>query len=237
MVGKMRVKKVFFRDDGKKVMEINVLPGKYCTFNCVCCPIEEKGIQTEASYHFEETEAFLSELAVQIDAEGPEVLFINSMGEAFANDRLGDVIALGKEKGLIVSLYSNGYLLGDPRYAELARRCDEVSGEIRTMDEDSFRKIHRPLEGRSMEEYLNHMGRFRKTYQGRFIIYVTVMRGINDDPESLQKLRRALDRLAPHRVVLETFTDEKFGKVWSIPEERQEEIRTLLQQACVAPGA
>ena len=118
-MGTMRVKKVYRREDGKKVMEINVLPGKYCTFQCVFCPIPEKGTQTEGAYSFPETEAFLGDLAEQMDRERPDVLFLNSLGESSCNDRLGDLIDLGHRKGAQVSLYSNGYLLGDLSHAAL----------------------------------------------------------------------------------------------------------------------
>lgn len=227
-MGTMRVKKAYRREDGKKVMEINVLPGKYCTFQCVFCPIPEKGTQTEGAYSFPETEAFLGDLAEQMDRERPDVLFLNSLGESFCNDRLGDLIDLGHRKGAQVSLYSNGYLLGDPSHAALASRCDEVSGEIKGVTEESFRKLQRPLEGRTLEEYVDRMVRFRKGYGGAFAVYVTLMKGVNDDPQSLGRLRDMLKRLAPTRVVLETFTDERFGKVWGIPEERVEDLRRAL---------
>ena len=72
------------------------------------------------------------------------------------------------------------------------------------------------------------MVRFRKGYGGAFAVYVTLMKGVNDDPQSLGRLRDMLKRLAPTRVVLETFTDERFGKVWGIPEERVEDLRRAL---------
>ncbi len=228
IMSQMKVKKLFHREDGKKVMEINVLPAKYCTFRCVFCPIREKGTQTEISYRFDETEAFLEELAKRIDQERPDVLFINSMGESFANDRLDEIIALGRKKGLEVSLYTNGYLLEEPRYAELAGRCDEVSGEIKAVTEEWFRKLQRPLEGRTLEEYTEHMVRFREKYQGLFTVYVTLMKGVNDDPQSIEKIRQLLDRLAPSRVVFESLTDERFGPVWGIAEDKMEALRRSL---------
>jgi hypothetical protein len=55
------------------------------------------------------------------------------------------------------------------------------------------------------------------------------MKGINDDPQSLQSIRHTLERLAPSRVVLETFTDGKFRDVWGIPEDKMEDLRKSIQ--------
>jgi len=164
-LGQMRVKKVFTDSENRKVMEINVLPSKFCTFKCVFCPIGQAGEQTEESFRFNQTASFLLSLAERIDAEKPDVLFINSMGESFANDQLEEIIALAKGKNVQVSLYTNGYPLGNPDFARIASLCDEVSGEIKAVNEPSFQKLQRPLTGYSLETYLENMTRFRESYK------------------------------------------------------------------------
>lgn len=228
-LGLMRVKKVFTDSENRKIMEINALPSKYCTFKCVFCPIGQLGEQTENAFRFEETDPFLSSLAERIDAENPDLLFINSMGESFANDQLEEIIALAKGKNVQVSLYTNGYLLANPEFARIASLCDEVSGEIKAVNEASFQKLQRPLAGYSLENYLDNMARFRESYKGRFTVYVSLIRGANDDPASVEWIRKALLHLNPTSVVFETFTDEKFGKAFGVSGEKLEEIsRTLI---------
>jgi wyosine [tRNA(Phe)-imidazoG37] synthetase (radical SAM superfamily) len=227
-LGPMGVKKIFTDSENRKVMEINVLPSKYCTFKCVFCPIGQTGEQTEEAFRFKETAPFLLSVAERIDAEKPDVLFINSMGESFANDQLEEIIAIAKGKNVQVSLYTNGFPLGNPEFARIASLCDEVSGEIKAVNEPSFQKLQRPLPGYSLETYLKNMTRFRESYKGRFTAYVTLIKGANDDPDSVQWIRKALLLLNPTTVVFETFTDEKFGKAFGIPEERLEKIKQAL---------
>lgn len=227
-MGLMRVKKVYTDPENRKVMEINILPSKYCTFKCVFCPIGHAGEQTRDTFRFEETAPFLMSLAERIDTEKPDVLFINSMGESFANNQLGEIIALAKGKNVQVSLYTNGYLLGIPEFARVAALCDEVSGEIKAVNEPSFQKLQRPLPGYSLETYLENMVRFRDSYKGRFTVYVTLIKGANDDPESIAWIREALRLLNPTAVVLETFTDENFGKAFGVTQEKLEEIKQVL---------
>lgn len=227
-MGLMCVKKVYTDPENRKVMEINILPSKYCTFKCVFCPIGHAGEQTRDTFRFEETAPFLMSLAERIDTEKPDVLFINSMGESFANNQLGEIIALAKGKNVQVSLYTNGYLLGIPEFARVAALCDEVSGEIKAVNEPSFQKLQRPLPGYSLETYLENMVRFRDSYKGRFTVYVTLIKGANDDPESIAWIREALRLLNPTAVVLETFTDENFGKAFVVTQEKLEEIKQVL---------
>lgn len=227
-MGFMRVKKVYTDSENRKVMEINALPSKHCTFRCIFCPVGQTGEQTEEAFHFEETGPFLSSLAERIDAEKPDLLFINSMGESFANAQLEEITALAKERKVPVSLYTNGYLLGKPEFAGIASLCDEVSGEIKAANEASFQKLQRPLAGYSLEDYLKNMIRFRENYNGRFIVYVTLIKGANDDPDSIEWIGKTLRRLNPTRVVFETFTDEKFGKAFGVSDEKLEEVKQAL---------
>jgi wyosine [tRNA(Phe)-imidazoG37] synthetase (radical SAM superfamily) len=224
----MRVKKVYTDSENRKVMEINVLPSKFCTFKCVFCPIGQAGEQTEEAFRFNETASFFLSLAERIDAEKPDVLFINSMGESFANDQLEEIITLAKGKNVQVSLYTNGYPLGNPEFARIASLCEEVSGEIKAVNEPSFQKLQRPLTGYSLETYLENMTRFRDGYKGRFTVYVTLIKDANDDPDSVEWIRNALRLLKPTAVVFETFTDERFGKAFGLPDEKLEEIKQAL---------
>ena len=119
-------------------------------------------------------------------------------------------------------------MLGNQEFARIASLCDEVSGEIKAANESSFRKLQRPMAGYSLEEYRSNMARFRKGYKGRFTVYVTLIKGANDDPDSIKWIRKTLSLLNPTAVVFETFTDEKFGKAFGVPEEKFEEIKRAL---------
>jgi len=227
-LSRMRVKKVFENSENKKVMEINILPSKYCNFNCVFCPIGTNGTQTDKSSRFEETEDFLSFLAVQIDEQKPDVLFLNSMGESFANDQLAEFIALARKKNVEISLYGNGYLLGYPEYARLASLCDEVTGEIKAITEEDFQKLQRPMKGSTLEQYWNNMLRFREGYEGKFTIDLSIIKDVNDDPESIEHIRRFLNKLKVDKVLLETFVDEKFGSAFGVSKDKMEMARRVL---------
>ena len=157
-----------------------------------------------------------------------ELVFINSKGEALVNDRVYDIIKLIKGMGVPVRLLSNGYLLGKDEYIKLANMCDEVIGELKTITEEDFKKIQRPIEGYTIEEYVSNMILFNKQYKGRFIFEVTIIKGYNDTDESIKKIKNIIDELSPDKIIIERMNDEKFKKKLGISDERYEEICKVL---------
>jgi len=157
-----------------------------------------------------------------------ELIFINSSGEALVNDKIDDVISLIKDKGLPVRLLSNGYLLGRGEYIEIANKCEEVVGEIKTITEEDFQKVQRPIEGYTIEEYISNMASFNKQYKGRFIFEITIIKGYNDDEESIQKIKNIIKKISPDKVIVARIEEEKFKKKLGITEERFEEISNVL---------
>jgi len=216
-------------EDGERVLEVNILPDKYCNFDCIFCPMgrTENNIDTQKS--FEGMDGALRELERTIEESKAELVFINSKGEAFVNDSIDDVIKLIKSKGLPVRLLSNGYLLGKDEYIDIANKCDEIIGEIKVVTEEDFQKVQRPIEGYTLEEYISNMVLFNKQYKGKFILEVTIIKGYNDDEESVKKLKDIIKEISPNKVIIERIEDERFSKKLGISDERFEEIKKSLR--------
>ncbi|AMK50447.1 radical SAM protein [Clostridium beijerinckii] len=216
--------KDIYIEDGKRVLEVNILPEKNCNFDCIFCPIGRSQNKVDTQKSFDEMDNSLKELQSMIENANAELIFINSKGEALVNDKIGYIIDLIKDKGLPVRLLSNGYLLGRDEYIEIANRCDEVIGEIKTITEEDFQKIQRPIEGYTLNEYISNMVSFNKQYNGKFIFEVTIIKGYNDDEESIQKMKKIIKEISPDKIIVERMEDEKFKKKLGITDERFEEI-------------
>ncbi|MBE6091021.1 MAG: radical SAM protein [Clostridium beijerinckii] len=216
--------KDIYIEDGKRVLEVNILPEKHCNFDCIFCPIGRSQNKVDTQKSFDEMDNSLKELKSMIENANAELIFINSKGEALVNDKIGYIIDLIKDKGLPVRLLSNGYLLGRDEYIEIANRCDEVIGEIKTITEEDFQKIQRPIEGYTLNEYISNMVSFNKQYNGKFIFEVTIIKGYNDDEESIQKMKKIIKEISPDKIIVERMEDERFKKKLGITDERFEEI-------------
>lgn len=216
--------KDIYIEDGKRVLEVNILPEKNCNFDCIFCPIGRSQDKVDTQKSFDQMETSLRELESIIENTKAELIFINSKGEALVNDKIGDVIELVKIKGLPVRLLSNGYLLGREEYIEIANRCDEVIGEIKTITEEDFLKVQRPIEGYTLAEYISNMACFNKQYEGKFIFEITIIKGYNDDEESVEMIKKIIKEISPNKIIVARIDDERFKKKLGITDERFEEI-------------
>jgi len=195
-------KDVYF-EDGVKVLEVNLLPEKYCNFDCIFCPIGRSRNKIE-------------------------LVFINSKGEAFLNEKLSEIIDLIKSKNVKVRLLSNGYVLGKDEYRKIANKCDEVIGELKVLEEEDFQKVQRPIAGYTIDEYISNMIEFNKQYKGKFIFEITIIKGYNDDQESITKLRAIIKQLQPEEIQVVRLEEEHFQKKLGISDERFEQIKREL---------
>lgn len=220
--------KDIYVEDGRRVLEMNVLPEKYCNFDCIFCPIGRSKNKIDTQKSFDEIDDCLAELENKINETKPELIFINSMGEALINDRIDDIIDFIQEKGISVRLLSNGYLLGKDEYIKIAYKCEEVIGEIKVITEQQFQKVQRPIEGYTLEEYISNMALFNKQYKGKFIFEITIIKGYNDDDESVDKLKNIIRKINPDKIDIVRMEDEPFKKKLGISDERLDEIKNML---------
>ncbi|OPF51143.1 radical SAM protein [Clostridium baratii] len=220
--------KDIYIEDGRRVLEVNVLPEKHCNFDCIFCPIGRSKNKIDTQKSFDKIDNALNELEKMIEDTKAELIFINSKGEALVNDKISDIIDFIKSKGLPVRLLSNGYLLGKDEYIEIANKCDEVIGEIKVITEEDFQKVQRPIEGYTLLEYISNMVNFNKQYKGDFIFEITIIKGYNDDDESVQKIKNIIKEINPKKIIVARMEDEKFKKKLGISDKRFEEISNIL---------
>ncbi len=220
--------KDIYIEDGKRVLEINILPEKYCNFDCIFCPIGRSKNKIDTQKSFDEVESSLIELEKKIEDTKPELIFINSKGEALVHDKIDDIIDFIKSKDLSVRLLSNGYLLAKDEYIKIANKCDEVIGEIKVITEEHFKKVQRPIEEYTLKEYIENMTLFNKQYNGKFIFEITIIKGYNDDNKSVKKIKEIIKKISPDKVIVVRIDDEIFKKKLGISDEIFEEISNEL---------
>lgn len=220
--------KDIYSEDGKRILEVNILTEKHCNFDCIFCPIGRSQNKVDTQKSFDEMDSSLKELESMIENTKAELVFINSKGEALVNKNIINIINIIKGKGGPVKLLSNGYILNWPDFKEIANMCEEVIGEIKVASNEDFKKIQRPIEGYTFENHISNMKAFREQYKGKFILEVTILKGYNDDEESIQKLKSVIKEISPNKVIIERLEDEKFKKKLGIPDERFEEISNSL---------
>lgn len=211
-------------EEGKRVLEVNILPEKYCNFDCIFCPIGRSKNKVDSPISFNEIDVDLNKLENKIEETEADLIFINSKGEALINDKIDKIISFIKSKGLMVRLLSNGYLLGKYEYKKIANDCDEVIGEIKVITEEDFQKIQRPIEGYTLDKYISNMALFNKQYKGKFIFEITIIKGYNDDEKSINELKDIITKINPDKVIVSRIEEKIFKKKLGISDEELQKI-------------
>lgn len=221
-----------YKEQDRTILEMNILPDKYCTFNCIYCPVSRtqyKHIKTDRLVHFEGLEDSLAELNRQIDTVHPDLVFINSLGEAVLNDALPQIISFIHERKLPVRLLSNGYPLALEPYKSIANTCEEVIGEIKNWQEKDFQLTQRPVSGYTLAQYRDNLLAFRHQYPGKFIFEATIVKGYNDSDEAAFWLAQLTADLQPDVLSILALTDKPFDKKLKISDERLQEINRIVR--------
>ncbi len=102
------------------------------------------------------------------------------------------------------------------RYKEIENLCDEIVGEIKTVKDIDFQKFQRPVENYSIDRLIQNMAEFNKQYKGKFILNITILNTLNNDEESLNKIRNAINKIKPDKVIIEKEEDKRFTKKYGI---------------------
>ena len=178
--------------------------------------------------YVEDYSSSISELDSIIEKTQPDLVFINSKGEALVNDKVSQIIDFIKSKGLKVRLLSNGYILSKDEYINIANKCDEIIGEIKAITEEDFKKLQRPIEGYTLEDYIENMVSFNKQYNGKFIFEITIIKKYNDDEESIQKIKDIIKRINPDEIEIVRIDNERMKKTLWVDDEKFEEIKREL---------
>lgn len=221
--------KDLYEENGRKVLEVNLLPEKYCNFDCIFCPVGRSHHHTDEITDFGDISAALAELGTKIKTLRPQLIFINSLGEALVHKNLKEIIDFIHAKGCAVRLLSNGYLLGRSDYAALANLCEECIGEIKTVTEEDFIKVQRPLAGYTLQQYVQGMADFKKQYPGHFIFEVSIIKKYTDSDGAITKLQQIIDTIKPDELQVVDIVDERFMKALGVTPERLEEVREILR--------
>ena len=217
--------KPIYKEEGRRLLELNILPEKYCNFDCVFCPIGRSAHKPDDTVEFEPVTSALQNLKEQIRRENPDLVFINSKGEALIHNQITDIIGCIHQEEKPVRLLSNGYLLGREKFGAIANLCEEIVAEIKTVRDQDFKKLQRPVFGYCLEEYVENLVSFRQQYQGKFLFEITIVKKYNDDPQSIQWLMDTAGRINPDRLMIVELDGEKVRKTLGVGEERLEEIR------------
>ncbi|HVP77936.1 MAG TPA: radical SAM protein, partial [Thermodesulfobacteriota bacterium] len=158
-----------------------------------------------------------------------EHLSLSGSGEPTLHSKIDSVVREIKAiTSIPVAVITNGSLLFEEKVRESLLQADVVLPSLDAASAEIFEKINRPHSGISVGKVIEGMVEFRKIYKGQIWLEILFCKGVNDGQSELLLMKKAIDRIQPDLIHLNTVVRPPFEK-WAVPlnQEEMEEIRTF----------
>lgn len=184
---------------------LNIIPKKTCTLNCIYCQCGRTTKLTLKRRSFYPIDEIISEVRTAVAQHRIDYLTFSGEGEPTLNKDIGKLIRrLKVEFKIPVAVITNSTLLFDPRVRHDLYPADLVVPSLDAADQKTFHRVNRCHPDLKVERVINGLKTFRRYYQGKMWLEIMLVKGVNDAPEHLTKLRRLAYEIEPDRVHLNT---------------------------------
>ncbi|HEY4756834.1 MAG TPA: radical SAM protein [Ignavibacteriaceae bacterium] len=183
---------------------INNIPPKICSYSCVYCQIgvtDSMSIKRKNYYLLDEVFKEVSEKVKQLKSAGEKIDYLTFVpdGEPTLDINLGKEIDLLKPLGVKIAVITNSSLLWDENVRNDLMNADWVSVKIDTVDEKLWHKIDRPNGKLDLQKIITGIKTFASAFKGTLVTETMLVKGINDDTESIQKTAEIISQIKPEK--------------------------------------
>ena len=185
---------------------VDILPFKTCTLDCVYCQLGASSRTTVRRKTFFDPKDVLDQVrkAIASGARIDHITFSGS-GEPTLNRSLGGLIrGIKKMTDIPVAVLTNATLLSRMDVREGLRAADVVVPSFDAATPGLFRRVNRPHRSLSLNRTLKGLVEFRRRYKGRIWLEIMLVKGMNDSPAHVRKLKEAIAAVRPDKVQLNT---------------------------------
>ena len=185
---------------------VDLIPRKVCTLDCVYCQVGRTTTRTTDRSAFVPEGAIIGEVCEKLKrVPRPDYITLAGSGEPTLHAGLGAIIEGIKGVTCVpVAVLTNGTLLHNANVRAACRNADLVLPSLDAGDEEIFQRINRPAPALTLELIVSGMEAFRREYDGQIWLEVFFIKGINDAPGHVKKIRALVERIRPDRVQLNT---------------------------------
>lgn len=184
---------------------VDLVPSKVCSMDCVYC---EVGRTTRLTLERAEYRPFFelkAGLKRALKAKNYDVVTLTGSGEPTLNIIFPEVVKLVRKlTDRPIAVLTNSTTLESPEVFSALCEVDYVLASLDAARKESFRKVNRPAAGLDPERIVEALARLREAMSGELWLEILLVKGLNDTPEDIEALKKAVLRIKPHRVQLNT---------------------------------
>ncbi|AQQ08690.1 tRNA-modifying enzyme [Sedimentisphaera cyanobacteriorum] len=185
---------------------VDILPLKTCTQNCIYCQLcmDEPPVIEIKTYA--EPDKVIDEVCRRLES-GVKVDYVtfSGSGEPTLHKDIGYIIEKLKQKtGKKIAVITNGTMLWKQEVRRRLQQADLVMPSLDGFDQQSFQTINRPHETVTFDKLITGLEQFSREFNGQYWLEVFLIKGINTSLESLEKLKKLVNKIKPDRIQLNT---------------------------------
>jgi wyosine [tRNA(Phe)-imidazoG37] synthetase (radical SAM superfamily) len=181
---------------------MNNIPPKVCSYSCVYCQVGctvKMQIERQAFYKPEE---ILRDVEEKIEKaknvkESIDYLTFVPDGEPTLDFHLGEEIKRLKKLGVKIAVITNSSLIWRTDVRDDLIEADWVSLKIDALSPDVWRKVNRPHRSLGLDQILEGIFEFARTFKGRLATETMLVRDLNDQPREIEKISDFIAKIAP----------------------------------------
>ena len=185
---------------------VDLVPYKTCSLDCPYCQLGRTTVKTIERSPYGDADAIVAELRRALQGqEKIDYITMSGSGEPTLSSHLGDIIR--RVKGITsipVAVLTNGTLLHRESVREELRAADLVVPSLDAVSEEIFRVVNQPHPDITVSHMLAGLTQFRKDFDGQLWLEIMLLKGVNDSPEEIERIREAIAPIAFDRVQLNT---------------------------------
>ncbi len=187
---------------------IDIIPPKYCSFDCVYCQIgRTAATQTERRSFYDPGE--IVEQVKERVKKGDRIdhVTLSGSGEPTLNADIGRIIGMLKaEIKLPLAVITNGSLLWQPDVRRDIAAADVVLPSLDGPDQATLERVNRPHPSVRIERVLEGLRAFRRAYAGKLWLEIMLIKNINTARHVMELFGQILPGINADRVQLNTVT-------------------------------
>jgi wyosine [tRNA(Phe)-imidazoG37] synthetase (radical SAM superfamily) len=210
---------------------VDLVPKKVCSLNCVYCEAGPTTKLTTQRLEYIPHLKIITELSDYFaTSPPPDYITFSGYGEPTLNSAIGKIIQFIKNKKnqpvVPVAVLINGTLLSKQEVRNELLDADLVLPSLDAATQEVFEKINVPAERLTIDEYIQGLANFRKEFQGKIWLEIFILAGYNDSTSELTELRKAILRINPDRVQLNTL--DRPGRVEHLLPASVEKLKKII---------
>ncbi|MGD2246190.1 MAG: radical SAM protein [Candidatus Aminicenantes bacterium] len=185
---------------------IDIIPFKTCTLDCVYCQLgrtPEKTLQRKKFFTSAEIVAQIKEKLSS--GQRIDIITFSGSGEPTLNKALGELIkGIKKITSIRVAVLTNSTLFADTNVRKSLTHADLIVPSLDAATQKVFLKTNRPCAPLKIKDVIEGLVKFRQEFTGQIWLEIMLVKGVNDSPSHIQKLKEAASRIKPDKIQLNT---------------------------------